>query len=291
MRRSGVVRDPSIHITKSNLLNVCRKAGITFPEDFVDELMMESVKINIRNRVIVVAKSAVRKKLVKTIYAEDQIVEDFNRAYTMILKDNDIRAAQIYKDSQSYLTLKEIAKSAQTFCESFDMQDMISGFKVYVQLGVDILERNFSIYRLKSAEARIINRYENVQMLADDSDKDGTLRMMKAWRKSMMAFHSMEFDVLDPARLAVFVLARQDADTLKADYQDYMDAQFDKWTYLNAMPEFSQLYGENAAIAYHKYMATQGHKSVTEQRYFKSVKDGKDIPIKTVKRQERKGEA
>jgi len=63
-----------------------------------------------------------------------------------------------------------------------------------------------------------------------------------------------------------------------------MDAQFDRFSYLNAMPEFYQLHGENSELAYHKYMASQKREYTTEEErnYFKTVKSGKKVPLKKV---------
>jgi hypothetical protein len=91
----------------------------------------------------------------------------------------------------------------------------------------------------------------------------------------------MDFDIEDPDKKVVFIYARECADSIKANYQDFIDAQFDKWSYLESVPELSQLYGENAKLIYQKYMATQRQKYQTdeEQIYFKKIHETKEIPL------------
>lgn len=286
-------RDPAIHIRRSDFLDLCKKAGITFPEDFVGEVMQEAIHINIKNRVSLQAKAVSRKKLEKTIMAEEHIVESFNKIYDMTLKERNIRAAQVRKDSRTYLTLKEIAQNAVNFCKMFNFVDLEAGFKMYMVLGLEFIDKKYNIYRLKGCDDRIINRYASMEKIVDDPDKDGTARMQEAWKQSLFQFHSMEFPVDTSERQADLIYARETADKLKADYQDYMDAQFDRFSYLNAMPEFYQLYGENAELAYHKYMASQKREYTTEEerKYFKTVKRGKKVPLKKVQHQRGSQEA
>jgi len=281
-----MVRDPAVHIKRSDLVEILSSVNeVLFPEVLTDIIMQKAVKRNIRNRVIVTAKSRGRDKLKRTIAAEDQIVEKFNGIYNMMLQKHDIRSTQIHKTSSHYLVLKEIAKNAQECCEMFG-EVLEEGFKRYVEIGLDLLKNKFTIYRLKGTHPKILLRYENLQKLERYEDEDGFKRMYLAWKKSLFKYHQLDFDVEDPDRLVAFIYAIEEASKLKAVYQDYMDAQFDKWSFLDSMPEFSQLYGENAGLAYYKYMASQKGKysSEAERKYHEKVKSGEEIPIKKSKR-------
>jgi len=181
--------------------------------------------------------------------------------------------------------MKEVATNAYNFREDFQIGSLEEAFKYYLDIAIKLLKKNFSIYRLKGADNMIRTRYNNLMLVFDDLDPEGTKRMAKAWHHSLKAFHGLTMDMNDD-QYASMVLARRLADRASADYQDWMDAQFDKWTFLNSMPEFSQLYGDNATLAYTRYMAgkKEEFKNEDERKHFKTVKDEKDVPIKTVKR-------
>jgi len=279
-----MARDPSIHVKRSDLLDILSKA-VPHPEDLTAHIMKSAVKRNIRNRVVVTAKSRSRTKLKRTIAAEDQIVEKFNGIYNMMLQERDIRSTQIHKTSSQYLVLKEIAKNAQECCEMFNAV-LETGFKRYIEIGLDLLKNKYTIYRLKGAHPKILLRYENTLKLEGYDDTEGFMRMYIAWKKALLKYHQLDFDVEDPDRLVAFIYAIDEATKVKASYEDYIDAQFDKWSFLDSMPEFSQLYGENAVLAYHKYMANQKHKysSVSERKYHEKVSSDEEIPIKKTER-------
>jgi hypothetical protein len=113
-----------------------------------------------------------------------------------------------------------------------------------------------------------------------------TQLMLNAWDRSLKNFHNMSLE-LNIDQLGDIARASEDAKKAGADPKDWMDAQFDKWTFLNSMPEFSQIHGDNAKLAYVKYMAGKGqeHTNDAERQHFEKVKDEKQIPIKGQKRQ------
>ena len=65
----------------------------------------------------------------------------------------------------------------------------------------------------------------------------------------------------------------------KAKYEDWIAAQFERWP--NSMPELTQFYGDNAALAYTKHVGLTSNKydSKEEKQYFEKstvrVKDSK----------------
>jgi len=273
-----MLRDPAIHIKRSDLLRICKKEGITFPDDFVNSLFAQSVKHKLHNRVIITTKAGASAKVARTTSTRDDIVAQFNRVYSSAMSEHHINTAAIRKGTRPYLTMKEVATSAVNFAEEFDIKSIEEAFKYYLDLGIKLLGKNFSIYRLKGADNKIRTRYMNLNLIFEDKDPEGTKKMAEAWAISLKTFHGLEMDINDD-QYASMVLARQQADKAGAKYQDWIDAQFDRWTFMNSMPEFSQLYGDNAGMNYVKYMAGK-------EKEFKPVKkDGKKIPIQKVKRQ------
>jgi hypothetical protein len=243
--------------------------------------MRHAVKVNIRNRVLIFEGAKTRKRLGRTLASEDQIVEKFNGILSSVLQKNNIKFGKIYKNSKQYLTLKEISKEAQNFCVAFNLQELEVGFQIYIECGLSILKHQYSIYRLLAVNSKILTQYTNILTLENDPYKENTIKIYQAWKSALSRYHHMDFDVEDPDKKVVFIYARECADSIKANYQDFIDAQFDKWSYLESVPELSQLYGENAKLIYQKYMATQRQKYQTdeEQIYFKKIHETKEIPL------------
>lgn len=280
-----MLRDPAIHIKRSDLLRICKEEGITFPDDFVNSLFTQSVKRNLRNRVWITTKARAAVKVARTTATRDDIVAQFNRVYNSVLVDHHIKATIIRKGTKPYLTMKEVATSASTFRDAFQIGSMEEAFKYYIDLGIRVLGKNFSIYSMKGADNKIRIKYTNLMLVFDDMDPSGTNRMAIAWRASLKSFHGLEMEINDD-QYAAIVLARRLADKAGAKYQDWMDAQFDRWTFMNAMPEFSQLHGDNATMAYTQYMSGKKNefKNENERKHFDAVKHEKKVPIKEVKR-------
>ncbi len=279
-----MIRDPSIHIKRSDLLALLKEAGVLFPDELVADMMVKASKIKLHNRVIIVAKSKARAKIARTTTTDDGIVQQFNRIYDSTLKNHHIKAAVIRRGSTAYLTMKEVATNANEFAKAYKIKSLEESFKIYVGIGIVLLSKKFSIYRMKGADQKIRTRYENMELIAScDQIRMGEMRA--AWDRSLKNFHDLS---MEPGidQLADLVYALNEADKAGASCIDWMDAQFDKWTFLDAMPEFSQLYGDNAVLAYTKYMAGRKAAFVNdgERQHFEALKDEKEIPLKKAKR-------
>jgi hypothetical protein len=260
-----MLRDPAIHIKKSDLLRICKEEGITFPEDFVVNVMMKAAKVKLTNRVIIAPKAATKAKAARTVATKDTVVANFNRIYTATLVNHDRRPKQIMKGTAQYLTMKEVATAAYDFMQDYKLTSIDEAFKTYVGIGIILIGINkFSITRLKGADQKIRDRYENMEILKW-VDPISTQLMRSAWDRSLKNFHNMSME-LNIDQMGSIARAAKDAQEAQADPKDWMDAQFDKWTFLNSMPEFSQIHGDNAKLAYVKYMAKKGQIPIKGQK-------------------------
>jgi hypothetical protein len=106
-------------------------------------------------------------------------------------------------------------------------------------------------------------------------------------------YFKTSIELENDAQRVHFIHAREDADSLKADYYDWIFAQFEKYSYLNSIPSFTQFYGDQAKLNYKLYMAKVKKENPTteEQVYFNKVKNEKAIPIKTAQQEARTREA
>jgi hypothetical protein len=125
--------------------------------------------------------------------------------------------------------------------------------------------------------------------LQNDKDSEGTNDIITAWATAVKVYFKTSIELENDAQRVHFIHAREDADSLKADYYDWVYAQFEKWNYLNSVPAFTQLYGEQARLDYQTYMAKVKKEKPTseEQIYFNKVKNEKEITTKTSQQEAR----
>lgn len=276
------MRNPALHIKRSDLIKL-------LPDKQADDLLFKAVKYSIRNRVFITVKSSSKKKLDRILEVETFLVDQFNRVYMGIMVEKNMRTLTIHKNSKMYLTLKEVAAQAKEFCDLFQIP-LEEGFKEYVRLGVKLLGRNYNLYRLKGNASRVVDYFRNLQVLKEDQKPVDTFAMYKTWLKVLEVYFHVQLDVYNEADKYVhFVYAREDADLIKANYTDWITAQFEKWSYLNSIPEFSQLHGDNAKLIYQKYMATSNkmYETKEEKQYFDNVKGEKKIILKKDEQKEK----
>jgi len=274
------MRDLAIHIRRSDLLKAMEDSGIDISSIRINDLFKKALNYSIRNRVMVISKSGSKKKVERYIEASTNLIVDFNRIYQGVVVANDIKSMAINKSSVQYLTLTEVTSQAVEFCQLFDI-GYETGFKLYIELGLKILKNKFGIYRLKGCASRIVETYKDEKLITEDVNPKGTDIMATAWSTAVRTYFNMSIYIESNVR-AEFIRARIDADSVDADYYDWMYAQFEKWQFLNKIPAFSQLYGDNAKLVYQMYMAKAGNanESKQEKEYFKLVKNAtkKEIP-------------
>jgi hypothetical protein len=278
------MRDPAIHIRRSELFKILVDFGINDRD--MPEIMKRASKINIKNRVNLILPAKSRQKAERIVEANTDLVGTFNLAYMTVMKEENIKVLSIHKNSPQYLSFTEIAQQAKEFCGLFEL-DYMQGFLIYVRMGVKILNKKYSLYRLKSASDRIVDRYRTIVTVNNDQSPLNTSFMYVAWERAVKKYFDIVLDVKgDMDKYVHFVYAKQDADSVNAKYEDWMNAQFEKWSFLQSMPELSQLHGENAILNYKIFMSKSTElrtESSTEKEYFQAVKEKREIPIKQAK--------
>ena len=277
------MRDPSIHIRKSHLIEILDACGLDSVHELADILLVQSRQYSIRNRVFVTTKSKGKKKADRSVESDTNLLEQFNRIYQGCIVSHSIKAVSIGKTSPQYLTLKEVCHSAKEFSDLFNI-GYEEGFKLYVELGIKLLGNKFGIYRLKGMTLKIVDYYQAKTLIENDPDPTGTDEIIVAWSTAVRTYFKTSIELEDDAQRAHFIHAREDADSMKADYYDWIFSAFEKYSYLNSIPQFTQFYGDQAKINYQLYFAKvkKEHNSKEEQDYFtKLKKNEKTIPLKT----------
>lgn len=275
------MRDPALHIRRSDLMAIIAELRLDLGRKHVDMIFQIACKYSIRNRIFVTTKTKSKKKSDRSVESDTQLLEKFNGIYQSCLVSHSIKSMTIGKTSPQFLTLKEVCFQAKEFSD-LNCLGYEEGMRLYVEIGIKLLGNKFGIYRLKGYALKILEYYQAKALIASDKDPDGTDDMVVAWTQCVRVFYHTSIALEDDAQRAHFIHAREDADSLQAEYYDWISSQFEKWSYLNTLPAFTQLYGDNAKLIYKIYM-TKNHKdnkTKEEQEYFTKVKNN-ETTIKT----------
>lgn len=279
------MRDPSIHIKRSNLQLILSKYGITTQE--VNDIMLAAKQYSIRNRVMVHAVGRAKKKVERLAATEINVADKFAAVYASVMVAHSIKTLAIKSSDPNYAVFKEVISQANDFCRLFDL-DYMEGFKLYLEYGVTLLGNKYSLYRLKGYSNRIVEYHKDMLLISDDPAPEATNKMHQAWIKAVHKYFGTSIPpITNLSVYAHFIRARNDADSVQANYIDWVNAQFEKWHYLNSIPEFSQLYGDNAKLIYNIYMAKiKGRNSDKEDKFIERARDEKPIPLKSAQQEE-----
>ena len=258
-------RNPSLHILKTDLAKVMAqlmpKARPNDIDAVVEKMFDIAQPYQIRDRYMQLLglKDNVKKKIKRSGKADAElpfaVLETFNRILTaQLAKGNSFRKVKaINKDNPEYITLKEIAALAYQFVKDYDVKPLESGFKEYVALGLKLMPK-YALNKFKFYNTRIGECYESYIELTNDDNPDGTDEFYEVYRHLLSVKAGLtEKSDKDYTKFIHFLHGRRAADKAEATYTDWVTGQFEGLSFMGAVPEINQLYGDNALKRYQKY--------------------------------------
>lgn len=250
------MRDPSIHITQSTLASLLKdtleltdQKALTLAKKLVKKAFDSRVK----NRATIVEKDkAVSKKLKKAVESENDYTEQFNRVLTLNRELAKHNFTPINQTGRDYTTLKEVTLIALEFCKVFNLSPDV-GFGHFIQLGFQLIGKKYALNKFKYHKENIFNLYSFSLEIQTDPKKKDTEKFYEIWRDTMLTWSSIDIEITTVEKYVNILYARQEADEAKADYDDWIEAQFQELAWLDVIPELSQLHGVNALERYEKW--------------------------------------
>lgn len=253
------MRNPSIHVLKSDLVEVLSQYGLN--EVDVDAIMFECRKRAVKGRVNVMAKSKTKKKVERLVESDSGLTEKFNGVLTSLRQSLSHKITTVRKGGKDWLVLVEVASDAKEFCEYFKFDSMEEGFKAYIRSGIEMMGKKYALSKFKFYKQRIFDYYEFKKAIDTDADAEGTEEFYNIYCDAMMERTGVDMELDSVEDYVHMVFGRQEADEVHADYKDWVEAQFQGLSFMAAVPEMNQLYGLNAKKRYRSYMQNKGLKS------------------------------
>lgn len=251
------MRDPSIHITRSQFNQILSKLEVSgFP---VDELFKLARKISIDSRAVSVSNNKNHKQITNILLAnkgDATLVADL--IYSIRVKLNH-RGVKKIRESQprDWVNCKKLAEICNNFCRDFEIDNVRDGFITYLEIGIkrmntykNLLQRLISMSEVISAEYEAkeeINRVQNIDRVYQIRDyydnKISSVTGIPADRSE---------DIIKLKHFVKLSSFLREAQVESAE--DFIDAQFYALEFCNGIPSPEDLYGNKSMDRYRKYL-------------------------------------
>lgn len=285
-------RDPSIHITKSSLVDILNGLEITHRTSGVslaDKIFESAQPVQIRDRYLDIlnTKAAVKAKVLKSQTVDSKIhldkVEVFHRTLMSYRQSKDfVKVKPISLHDRDYILLKEITAMAYEFVEHFEINNTTDGLLEYIKLGTRFMGKKYGLNKFKTYDKRIYEYFEAYIFVLNDDFKGNTSQFFQLWKDKMLSYHDMMKQAVniedDYIKYSNMVYGRMEADEMEADYEEWIDAQFEQLKFINTIPELGGFHGENAKNRYIRYtnelVSNEEENSSDILNYYKKDKNG-----------------
>lgn len=247
------MRNPAIHLLKSELNDLLIKGikkGIAPDKlaDFVFNFYSNSLQ----------HRKEIRLKTKEKLVINSGDVNQFLGAlFDVRSKEGKGRYIQILKGNSKQMNLaKEISEIAQDFTEEAK-KTPYEGYRLFCEIGVMLMGRKFGLNKFKSLAPRIFEYLEYSKLVDNDPKQAQTIQFFQIYARRITAETGVTYPLAkgDYIRFVDFYFGREQADKLNAKYIDFINAQFEGWSFMSVLPMRYNMHGDTATDFYYKYMA------------------------------------
>lgn len=256
------MKKPTIHITVNALAEILEELGISNSYAMSSRVLdiAHSRGMQLRNRAMIVGKSGTKKRVERVVKTDNAALADSFQSI-LILKRRQAKhkhISTIGKTDRDYTLLKTVAELAEEFCTVFKHTDKQIGYGKFCEIGIALMGKKYGLNKFKYYSEKIFEVEEGLRLIRDDENEAGTSTLYAHWQKALLEYAGLERHIGNTSMDYVhFVYARQEADLYKADYRDWVYAQFEGLAFMNVVPELSQLYSGQASSRYESYRANK----------------------------------
>lgn len=253
-------REPSIHVRESHLKLVLQEL---LADKLVDGIDIEKLAMTISERVLkysatsramVITSDRLERKaksILKAAKGDAYLMAKIIHAIRISMKH---RGVQMYnQDSREWGMVKEITSNAIDFANEFGLSKK-EGFTEYIKIAVSKMQR-FSIQKVPRMYESIMANYEATTLIREDDKPKITKSIHDGYiQKIARKVGFVEKYDNNPEKYVCFYKARLIADEIGVSYRDYIEAQFEGFSYRDGIPDPVQLLGDGAKKRLMKYL-------------------------------------
>ena len=251
-------REPSIHVTGTQLKIIFDKLGIDVP---VRDVLIYAKKTALNSRSILDNSKKVDKKVNNILLAntgDAYLVADIIYATRIKLKHRGVRKIN-ETQQREWTNCKKLAQICNIFCKDFQLEAR-EGFIKYIEIGISKMNNAHNlVQRLISMQEVITETYvaqkEYMELSSEDKRiiKDMHDYYVKKIADKTGILESFEKDMNKYQYFIQLYYFLKDKDWLY-NYPDYITAQFEGLSWCNGIPELSSLTSDKSIARYNKYL-------------------------------------
>lgn len=254
-------RDPSIHITKSSLIEILEEIAIKEDaEKLANRLFFLARPYSIHTRTITVSTERMEKKAKRLVQSSRHDADLLSKLiYNKRQKMKHRGISPIKVANKDWGMLKEITVHALNFTNEFKLTRRY-GFLKYVEVGLSRMKK-FNLNKFLPMYQGICETYQALIEIEKDDDSEMTKQIYKIYARWVIEYTGLH-DVLEelPERYVWFVRAREQARSMNVAVNVYMQAQFEGLDFAKGIPYPSQLVGLKATERVIRYCYKEGIK-------------------------------
>lgn len=259
-------RDPAIHLKSSDLLKIFKTLNVDVD---IDKFLKESLKYAIRNRSIIKTTRQTKKKLDKLRDFDTKKLNQFQNKLITIRQQHNFRGVQVIRENDSaYTLLKEIVTNAVDFCKAYDL-GLDRGFSIYISRCLAKMGKRYGLNRFKTYHNIVFEEYECDLIIEADKKKEQTEMFYNLYLDVLESEGVIDHE-LQTVEYVHIVTAREIADELEADYEDYIKAQFENWI-SGEVPPPAAFVTARAKSSYKLYMKASRKQHIVEKAKYDSI--------------------
>lgn len=251
-------RNPSLHIRLTDFRKVLKSVGVQNADAVAEAVFEMSVPYHIKDRYVISGSTKLVQKAKRATETASKIngytPEQFNMLLTsMRMEAGSKRIPNIIKGTAEWTMLREVTSMAIEFANAFSYAVIADGVREYIRIGLKMMGKRYGLNKFKYYNSKIYEQKESHAVLDDDKDPEGSKAFWQCWLNAMEVYAGTTLDILIPEKFVHMIYGREEADRMEADYEDWVTAQFEGLAFVEAIPELSQFYGDNACLRYEKY--------------------------------------
>lgn len=270
-------REPSIHITRTDLTRLIKKyIDINVTDEQITLLLKDARNRAITSRSVIINSKTEAQKVTQRLKGG---IADANLLGQIIhsvrVKMKHIGAKKITQADPQWGALKELVLTVNEFCNVNHLEQR-DGYIKFITLGLKLMSSrkrvnfNYCPSWLNQHTDWILSTYESEKALSEDDNPEGTEEVREHYVSEILSRTGINEKYDAPEDKIHFHYARLLADELGMDYGHYIASQFDKLNFCNGIPKIENLYNDKAKRAAIEYMSKhrikKNHKPIKIQK-------------------------
>lgn len=255
-------RDPSLHITKSNFLEIITDLmpkGVDC-NGLTNIIFFRAKAYSIHTRTITVSNDRIEKKAKKMVMSsrrDADLLAQLIYATRKRMKHRGI--ISIKPGSKDWDMTKEVTAHALNFTNEFNLTRRY-GFIRYIEVGISKMKK-FSLNKFPSMYEGICETYQAMLEIEKDQDSNMTKLMYKIYARKFIENTGIYSAIEElPEKYVWFVRAREQAKELNVSVNIYMISQFEALDFTKDVIHPALLVGPKATERVIRYCFNHGIK-------------------------------